>query len=371
MESKSQHLHLYNALSVNWNKIQENEQEVVENDIILKHLEKTHALVRAKRHAFTQAILDAVADECKRLYNAIHPGEPVEFSGLALYEERRASLKQSATFGTYTDIPPQAYFSESHLDTLGFCFWLAIAHRATGGNAIIILDDVFTSVDAPHLRRILELIEEESERFGQIIITTHNRVWLDYHRQSKISAGIDLIQLNKWSLNRGITTSKSKPAVEELEQALQSLPFDRQVVAAKAGILLEALLDHLTIDHRLKLERKPNNDYTLGELLSSTASFASKAEIERPQPDGTVERVALKEYFEAIKELAFIRNQVGAHFNPNNASVSDDDVEDFGTRTVSLARLLVCQSCGNLPKYDSKTETHRCRCKAPTTVHKN
>ncbi len=68
---------------------------------------------------------------------------------------------------------PGAYYSEAHLDTLGLCVYLALAKQAGTQDRIVVLDDVLTSVDEAHLGRIIELIDEEADGLGHLIITTH------------------------------------------------------------------------------------------------------------------------------------------------------------------------------------------------------
>src|SRR5262249_19673603 len=155
-------------------------------------------------------ILDDVATECNRLYALIHPNEPLAISKLALDQGRRASLNQAASFEGHSNVPPQAYFSDSHLDTLGFCFWLATAKQESQkADAVIVLDDVFISVDATHLSRIAQLITDESKHFSHVIATTHQRLWRDIYRYQQGAAKLtQVIELQGWSLSKGISNYK-------------------------------------------------------------------------------------------------------------------------------------------------------------------
>ncbi len=202
-----------------------------------QRLKRASDVVRETRIKFIDDILESVATETNRLYGLIHPNEPIALSKLELDKARRASLVQlsqgSETSGANAttkrpiqrlrerasaplvfesilshfegvdDVPPQAYFSESHLDTQAFCFWLAVAKR---------------------------------ER-------------------------------------------PSKDAVLALDQLVQSIvrePFERQHVAQEAGILLEAILDHLALTYRCRVPRTTTSDYTLSELLNGTSTLFKK-----------------------------------------------------------------------------------------------
>ena len=151
---------------------------------------------------------------------------------------------------------------------------------------------------------------------------------------------------------------------------LEVVPFDRQATASSAGALLEQTLDHLTLLYRCGLPRSPDGDYVLSELLNGVATIAHQLKIRRPKRngDGTPvtpseqEEIAVKPCLDAIGSMVFIRNQVGAHFNAGVADISDAVVEQLAERTVELARLLVCPSCGEVARR--KAGTHfTCACK--------
>src|SRR5690606_40582059 len=74
-------------------------------------------------------------------------------------------------FGGKKDAPPQAYFSDSHLDTLGLCVFLALAERDAPEEKLLVLDDVLGSVDEPHVERIIgmvyDVLRSEERRVGK------------------------------------------------------------------------------------------------------------------------------------------------------------------------------------------------------------
>ena len=133
-------------------------------------LQKMHIIVRQKRLDVSKDILAAVADDCNRLYATLHPEEGLAISRIELDQKRRASVVQEAQFGEHHAVAPQAYFSEAHLDTLGFCLWLATVKRDNPNrDAVVVIDDVFSAVDAPHMARIAQLLVDERNNFAQIL----------------------------------------------------------------------------------------------------------------------------------------------------------------------------------------------------------
>lgn len=338
-------------------------------------LKRAVEVVRKTRIDFTDQILESVAQETNRLYGRIHPNEPIALSKLELDKARNASLIQLSHFEGQNDVPPQAYFSESHLDTLAFCFWLAVAKRENASkDAILVLDDIFTSVDSQHLGRISQLIVDEAQHFAHVVLTTHQRRWRDVFRnQQGAGKRAQLIELQRWSLAGGIRAYQTKLAVDQLIQSVNAAPFERQRVASEAGILLEAMLDHLALRYRCRVARTADNAYTLGELLDGVSSLFKKLWMEKPcspEDDGTAveyERLHPKETFNKVKEIAFIRNQVGAHFNLSGLDISDAEVEQFATLTVALAQTLSCAVCGQVPGKKGANH-YECSCKQPAVV---
>jgi len=320
-------------------------------------LKKVLDIVRAKRHQFSRKLLHDVAEDTNRFYERIHPGEGLAISKLELDPKQRASLHQGVTFGGYSDVPPQAYFSEAHLDTLGFCFWLAVAKRdAQTKPLIVVIDDVFSSSDAQHLTRIVDLIDEEASSFAQVIVTTHHRSLRDRFRKTGKDQCLDLD--SRWSLGRGIRIRKSTSLLGDLRVAVDADDFDRQAIASKAGIILEQMLDELALLYRLSLPRSEEAEYTLSDLLGSSRKLMKVLRVTQANSGEAMSPVPA---FEAIDKMSFIRNQVGAHFNLIGLDVSDQEVEAFGQRTVELTDILCCSGCGQVPSTQDQTH-YRCRC---------
>lgn len=343
-------------------------------DAIRKKMAETLDIVRNSRIEFVQTILDSVSQEAGRLYQIIHPKEDTNSGRLSLDPTKRASLLQYVDFAGHANVEPQGYFSDSHLDTLGFCYWLALAKRTNPDKKILVLDDVFTSVDAAHLGRIIELLDSECEQFVQIFVFTHNRTWRDRYRFNQAAGNkAQMLELSRWTPSRGVSHGKTPVELGELISLLDLFSsgesqVDRQELASRCGILLEALLSHLSQYYQCKVPHKPDGDYTLGDLINGCQSLMKILVVEKEdsKDDGDVGNSqppqALKTAFSKLCEIAFIRNQVGCHFNLAGAEIADSDVEQFGEATIFFARLIVCEHCGEVPRSDKSTH-RQCSCK--------
>ena len=363
-------LNQLNAIKSSYTRILSNRQRGKSLETLVARMRRAVTICEDARREFTQDILNSVADESERLYNLVHPDEQLGSPRLRMDPNRRNSIEQDASFGTHSKIPPQAYFSESHLDTLGFCVWLAIVKRERPRETVVVLDDIFTSVDGVHLTRIMSLLSDIADEFLQVIVTTHYRTWRDRYRLHQ-AAGftVQLLELHPWSLNRGIAVSGTKLATEDLRDALASEPLNRQAVASQSGILLEAILDRLTIQYRRRLPRTPEGVWTLGDLLNGCSRLFKVLKIEKPsgapgtEGGGETLEIAIQPFVDAFNPLVFIRSQLGCHFNLTGCEVANSDVDAFGKATVSLVEALMCPVCGDIPSR-SGGSFFQCGCKA-------
>src|SRR5262249_39821445 len=157
-----------------------------------------------------------------------------------------------------------------------------------------------------------------------------------------------------WTRGGGIRASRTRLNVEALLEHLEASPFDRQIVASKAGVLAESLFDWLTQVYECPLPRRRGGNYTLGPLCKGLKRLWKHLALRRPAaaaPDGdaaAIEEVSLLSLFNAITELTWIRDQVGAHFSLRGADVSDTDVKTFAQSVARLATTLACPRGGGL-----------------------
>ena len=301
----------------------------------------------AERQAFTDRIIKEIAEQVGQLYETVHPGEGLEKISLPLDPGKRASLGLNANFSGQ-DAPPQAYFSQSHLDTLGLCVFLALALREQPERTILILDDVLGSVDEPHVERVIQMIYSVSERFRHTIVTTHYRPWREKYRWGwlKPDQPCQFVELAPWTISDGIRAIGALPEIARLKALLTATPADPQSICSKAGVILEAVLDHLTQKYECSVPRRYGAAYTLGDLLPAIDKKLREALVAevRHKPDGTdepiVQRIALKHHLDELQRIAQTRNVLGAHFKTISFELLDADAVAFAQHVVHLVEAL-------------------------------
>jgi energy-coupling factor transporter ATP-binding protein EcfA2 len=350
---------------------------IKENETNSKYLEvksiKLKALldvVEQERKEFVESLLLNIANTVEKFYTIVHPDEEYGKIEFSLKKETKGSLEFKGSFCNYDGIFPQAYFSESHLDTLGICIYIALAKHFSSDNDIVILDDVLTSIDQQHLDRFLQMLHTVSDDFNQLIITTHYRSWYDRYKYSKgPTSNVQLVQLLPWTLAKGIRHTKTKIFVDELIELCESEILDRQAVASKAGILLECLLDDLTLKYGCRLPRQAEPAYSLQVLHDGIGKkLRENLRIETKDNGGIKEEMPLNSILSTIGDMISIRNKVGAHFNQHVTEPSDEEVRQMGTNTIEFAKMLICADCGQLPSCSKSGSYWECKCKK-TALH--
>lgn len=322
-------------------------------DQLLPRLERTLKIVEEERRKFTDNMLRTIADEVGRLYEAVHPGEGLNKISLELDPKKRASLEIGASFAGQTGTPPQAYFSQSHLDTLGLCVFLALASLDGPTDTILVLDDILASVDEPHVERLIEMLYSEANRFRHCVITTHYRPWKQKIRWGWLQNGqCCFIELTKWTTTTGLTTIRSVPDIERLRQLLAETPPDPQLVCSKAGVILEAALDFLTQLYECAVPRRPNGLYTLGDLLPALdKKLRQSLKIEvltGKDASGapTYQIISLTPMLNELMRIAQARNIFGCHFNTLSFELLESDAIGFGQQVLQLMELLTDSDTG-------------------------
>ncbi len=352
----------FNSISNYLNTINEKKQRAEELELLRDRTTLLHEIFEEERKNYVKELLESISDDIDRMYTKIHPNENLGRIKLTPDPGKRASIILNAMFESEEETYPQAYYSESHLDTLGICLFIALAKLFGDEDTILIFDDVITSADQIHLSRFLTMLEDELDNFQHTIITTHYQIWRDKYRYG--GGNTQLIELLRWTLQRGVRHDRTKLYIDELEEYVEQEPMDKQIVASKSGIFLELILDNLALMYRCKLPRKSDPFYTLGEYIGAfDRNLKRNLKVEVVDEDGnTIEEIPLLNSFNVLPEDSMIRNEVGCHFNLTGDQYSNDDIKEMADNTLNLANALICSECGELPYKRRSGSYYECRC---------
>jgi hypothetical protein len=82
--------------------------------------------------------------------------------------------------------------------------------------------------------------------------------------------------------------------------------------------------------------------------------------VEQTDATGVPTRTELYPLIEAATKDIWIRNRVGAHFNPDASSVPDAMAQKFGENVLTLADKLLCDHCHQLPRLNKSGSYWEC-----------
>ena len=257
------------------------------------------------------------------------------------------------TFHGETVSPPETYLSESHLNCLGICLFLASAIAFNKINRYIVLDDVISSFDTTHRIKFGHLLRERFSDF-QVLVFTHEITWFEYMTNLVKGDGWSIRKV-VWDHDAGVTL---KPVTIDLRSAIRHrlANSDIEGLGNEIRTHLESLLKKICVNLKVKLTflyNDRNEDRMVGEMLSALISTLKKHNCE------------LKDEF-AVHRIGKSLNLVNklshdSSFNPTAGDLNAlwDEVDEF-------EQLFECDKCSRIIETNgiSTTGIVSCRCGA-------
>lgn len=303
-------------------------------------IERIHGHSVEARKAAVQSTLDRVSGTANRFYSALHPNENIGSSTLAVRQVGQGSVTLTTEFYGEQE-HPLLHYSESHLDTLGLCYFLALRkHEATKTPSfkVLILDDVMHSVDAEHRGRVARLLREEFDDH-QVIITTHDFYFYDTLRKSLGSANISYQAITGWDIDRGPILGDPSTDLDVVLDKGNYTKRRADDLSASGGRFFEWLLKQL--DERLQ--------------IAILARFERRHDVGNLWPPLCGKLKKQKEFLAAYPLLAdgldkslWVRNACGAHDNETESAVTPGEVHEFVGLLADLYTAVHCSGCDAL-----------------------
>jgi len=295
-----------------------------------------HAMEARKIAA--RAVLDEVAISANELYEMVHPGEGIATSSLQVREAGQGSIILSTDFHGIRE-NPLLHYSESHLDTLGLCYFLALRKREAEIAPcfkVLVLDDVMHSVDSDHRARIAGLIKDE---FGdhQVIITTHDLHFYEALRRELGAGSYTYGRINNWDLERGPVFGDPLTDFDRITVPAERERLSEESLSAAGGRFFEWLLRETTEALMVLIPARFKRNYEIGPLWQALAPRLKK------QRDYARAHQLL---IEGLEMNGWVRNACGAHYNPAPAPPTPKEVREFAAMLAALYETLYCKDCG-------------------------
>jgi len=208
-----------------------------------------------------EGVYDQVAKEFSTYYRAINREDEQGFAGKLTSEP--AKLSFDVDFYGRGLFPPGAYHSEGHQDAMGLCLYLALMKHTLGDKfTFAVLDDVLMSVDTGHRREVCRLLKKEFPN-TQFILTTHDRVWLQYMRTENLISRSQ--SFGGWTVDSGPRVWDGHDIWTEIQDELA------KDEVAQAAWLLRRYLEYTAViladNLRTRIEFRGDGHYDLGDLM--------------------------------------------------------------------------------------------------------
>ena len=292
----------------------------------------------AIQQVFAQ-ISETVLDYYKRLHDFGECGEVSECTAVELRPTSRAAaggLRLAIQFlGLADSKDPRAFLSEGHLDSLGLCLFLAAVRIFNPPGSLLVLDDVLTSIDKEHRRRVGELLYSEFRDY-QIILTTHDEYWNDLLASMAHARGIQgdwrYIKLEGWTVETGPVLSVVETSWDFIDAHLTEA--DYRNLGGPFRLVIEDFLKRTAAKLELKVRFKSDGNYTGGDFVIAGIQNTIRDELIRL--DGSNEANICTDVSRVFGQGNFINDL--SHDNPGRLEITFDQAKDFVAGLKSLTK---------------------------------
>jgi hypothetical protein len=245
---------------------------------------------------------------------------------------------------------PHQLFSEGYRDLIAVLFFVVVAKRAVelGQAKVLILDDVFQSVDATVRKGVVQYLLEDLKDW-QLVITIHDRLWFEQLRTLFRDKGHVFVEheLRSWTFDEGPVT---KVPVDHPSVAVRALldVGDVGAICGAAGRVLEQASDQLSVRLGTSVTRRWEDKYTLGDLWPGIRKALKNSVV----GDATSE----------VSSHVELRNLAGAHYNEWATSLSLDEAVQFAKAVLAFIERVWCSDCHDW--IGREGTALKCRCGA-------
>jgi recombinational DNA repair ATPase RecF len=286
------------------------------------------------RESAIQKIFEAIAETVLNYYRRLHDfdddSERSECTALELKPTSRAAaggLRLAIQFlGLADSKDPRAFLSEGHLDSLGLCLFLATVRIFNPPGSLLVLDDVLTSIDREHRRRVGELLFQEFADY-QIVLTTHDEHWHDLLNSFAQAWGIQgkwaFVTVRQWTVDSGPAFSEVDSSWEFVDAHLNEADF--RELGGPFRLILEDFIKRSAAKLEVKVRFKIDGKYTAGDFVTAGIQNTIRDTMVKVAPaDETEIRTEVGRVFGQGDLVNFL-----SHDNPGRLEVTFDQAKDF------------------------------------------
>ena len=329
------------------------EREVLEEQ--KSSLEIIYNAFVQKQKEELEAFINFFSKEIDEYYQYMHPGEKMENIEIKITEKEDELTGITIEFQFFDKrvSPPQKYLSESHLNSLGIALFLTSVKAFNKENHFFILDDIISSFDSNHRKRLSDLLMEKFSDY-QIFVMTHERNWFDYMKNLVRGKMHWMLNVVNWNESKGAHLNETLVDLKRIiEQRL--IDNDQTGFGNIIRIYLEGLLKEISEEIEVYVKYRPNEineDRMSSELLSELKGKTNK------QPCKDIFGPIIDKVISSV----FIGNKDShdSSFDPNIS-----ECLAFWQDVLELDKLFrhdVCNTIISAKYYDTVEKKIRCKC---------
>ncbi len=300
------------------------------------------------------SFLESISKDINDLYLFMNDSENVsEIKLIPLdSEDEFAGITLQFKFHSKSESPPHKYLSESHLNCLGICLFLASVKAFNKTNKFFVLDDVISSFDTSHRGRFARLLIEKFSDC-QIFLFTHEKDWYELVSNMIKGRNWDVKKIT-WDHENGASIDEPLPDLKiRIENKIKN--SDTSELGNMIRKYLERQLKNICFNLEVKVRflfNDHNENRMSNELLSDLKSKLKDRVCE----------IKDQAVFERLNTSVFLGNRTS-----HNSSFSEsiDDLKMFYSDVLELGRLFRCIQCStpiSKKYYDPTKDTIKCSC---------
>ena len=325
-------------------------------------LEKQKSSLEIIYNAFVQkqkkeleAFINAFSKDIDEYYQYMHPGEKMENIEIKITEKEDELTGITLEFQFFDKrvSPPQKYLSESHLNSLGIALFLTSVKAFNKKNHFFILDDIISSFDLNHRKRLSDLLMEKFLDY-QIFVMTHERNWFDYMKNLVRGKADWIINVINWNESKGAHLNETLVDLKRIvEQRL--IDNDKTGLGNIIRKYLEGLLKE--ISEEIEVYVKYHSNEINEDRMSNELLLRLKSKINKQPCKDTFGPIINK-----MISSVFIGNK-DSHDSSFDPSIGE--CRAFWQDVLKLEELFrhdVCNTIISTKYYDKVEKKIRCKC---------
>lgn len=313
-----------------------------------------------QRHALTQilklyeqfekktmeSILQVMSEDINRFYTILHKQDDHEDVRLDFSDKGRG-ITFKLKFHKQDVDQPIKYLSDSHLNSLGLCFFLASVRHLNQTTNFIVLDDVVNSIDANHRRQLIEIIRDHFQDY-QFLILTHDETWFEMLNQQLEGLGWKSYEVISWKLE-SVVIEPTKDRIQKVQDLITV--SNGEGVARHLRIYLEQEVKRLCKSYHVPVEYR--EEYRLEDLWQPLKKHLK--EYTHIDPDSR----AFKGLFNDIQTNRYLFT-LDLHDTSKRLTVNKGDMQYALDKYKDFLNLFRCKKCTKAVKLTKAG--YQCSC---------